>query len=104
MKVINKIQITNDRNISFNVILSKNKENETLVTFYDTRYKHTEYGQQISKYYASTLLGNCEFSNGSIKDKGLNLHGGVDDWYINNNNANEVIKFIQESEVNYDRR
>ena len=76
-------------------MLSKDKENETLVTFYDTRYKHTDYGQPVSQYYASTLLGTCEFSNGGIKDTGLNLDGGVSDWYININNANEVVKFIQ---------
>ena len=31
------IQVTNDDNITFNVVLSKNKENKNLVTFYDTR-------------------------------------------------------------------
>ena len=93
------IQVTNDDNITFNVVLSKNKDNKTLVTFYDTRYKHTDYGQQVSRYYASTLLGTSDFSNGGIKDTGLNLYGGVEDWYINANNSNEVVKFIEESEV-----
>ena len=98
----NILQVTNDKDITFNVVLSKNEDNKTLVTFYDTRYKHTEYGQQcFGSYYADTLLGNCgfDFSNGGIKDTGLNLYGGVEDWYINANNSNEVVKFIEESEV-----
>ena len=66
----NILQVTNDKDITFNVVLSKNKDNKTLETFYDTRYKHTDYGQQVSRYYASTLLGTSEFSNGGIKDTG----------------------------------
>ena len=30
-----------------------------------------------------------------IKDRGLNLHGGVDDWFINADNANHVVDFIE---------
>jgi hypothetical protein len=95
----NILQVTNDKDITFNVVLSKNEDNKTLVTFYDTRYKHTDYGQQVSRYYADTLIGKCDFSDGGIKDTGLNLYGGVEDWYINANNSNEVVKFIEESEV-----
>ena len=93
------IQVTNDKNITFNVVLSKNKENKNLVTFYDTRYKHTQYGQQVfGSYYADTLLGKDGFSTtGGIKDTGLNLYGGVDDWYINAENSNDVVKFIEEN-------
>ena len=90
------IQVTNDKNIKFNVVLSKDKNNENLVTFYDTRYKHTKYGQQVfGSYHADTLTGKCEWSNGSIKDKGLNLYGAVDDWYITAENSNQVLKFIE---------
>ena len=93
------IQVTNDDNITFNVVLSKDKENKNLVTFYDTRYKHTQYGQQVfGSYYADTLLGKDGFSTtGGIKDTGLNLYGGVDDWYINAENSNDVVKFIEEN-------
>ncbi len=45
----NILQVTNDKDITFNVVLSKNEDNKTLVTFYDTRYKHTDYGQQVSR-------------------------------------------------------
>ena len=91
------IQVTNDKNITFNVVLSKNKENKTLVTFYDTRYKHTQYGQQVfGSYYADTLLGKNKFSKG-IKDIGLNLYGGESDWCISAENSNDVVKFIEEN-------
>ena len=91
------IQVTNDKNITFNVVLSKDKENKTLVTFYDTRYKHTQYGQQVfGSYYADTLLGKSKFSKG-IKNTGLNLYGGEPDWYINAKNSNDVVKFIEEN-------
>ena len=80
--------VINDKNIMFNVVLSK-RENEDdnstkmLVSFYDTRYNHTQYGQFIDGYGTG------------IRDKGLNLHGGVDNWFINADNANHVIDFIE---------
>jgi len=91
--------VINDNNIMFNVVLSE-RENEDdnttkmLVSFYDTRYNHTQYGQFIGRYYASTLLGLDGYGSG-IKDRGLNLHGGVDDWFINADNANHVVDFIE---------
>ena len=54
--------VINDNNIMFTVVLSE-RENEDdnstkmLVSFYDTRYNHTQYGQFIGRYYATTLLG-----------------------------------------------
>ena len=98
------IQVTNDLGITFNVRISysdgevlKDKD-KMLVTFYDTRYKHTEYGQQVfGAYYASTLLGKDGFiSNKSIKDTGLNLYGGEPQWYITAENSNKVVEFLEE--------
>lgn len=91
--------VINDKNIMFNVVLSK-RENEDdnttkmLVSFYDTRYNHTQYGQFIGSYYATTLLGLDGCGSG-IKDKGLNLHGGIAGWFINADNANHVVDFIE---------
>ena len=87
------IRVTNDKNITFSVVLSKDKKEQNLVSFYDTRYNHTQYGQFIGRYYASTLLGLDGYGSG-IKDKGLNLHGGIADWFINADNANHVVDFI----------
>ena len=36
------IRVTNDKNITFNVVLSKDKKEQNLVSFYDTRYNHTQ--------------------------------------------------------------
>ena len=91
------IRVTNDKNITFNVVLSKDKKDQNLVSFYDTRYNHTQYGQFVGRYYASTLLGLDGWSSrgSSIRDRGLNLHGGIDDWSINADNANHVVDFIE---------
>ena len=91
------IRVTNDNNITFNVVLSKDKKDQNLVSFYDTRYDHTQYGQFVGRYYADTLLGLDGWSSrgSSIRDRGLNLHGGIDDWSINADNANHVVDFIE---------
>ena len=91
------IRVTNDKNITFSVVLSKGKKDQNLVSFYDTRYNHTQYGQFVGRYYANTLLGLDGWSSrgSSIRDRGLNLHGGVDDWFINADNANHVVDFIE---------
>ena len=91
------IRVTNDNNITFNVVLSKDKKDQNLVSFYDTRYNHTQYGQFVGRYYANTLLGLEGWSSrgSSIRDRGLNLHGGIDDWSINADNANHVVDFIE---------
>jgi len=91
------IRVTNDKNITFSVVLSKDKKDQNLVSFYDTRYDHTQYGQFVGRYYANTLLGLDGWSSrgSSIRDRGLNLHGGVDDWFINADNANHVVDFIE---------
>lgn len=86
--------VINDKNITFNVVLSKDKKDQNLVSFYDTRYNHTQYGQFIGRYYATTLLGLDGYGSG-IKDRGLNLHGGIADWFINADNANHVVDFIE---------
>tara|TARA_R110002110_G_scaffold94726_7_gene245274 strand:- start:314 stop:622 length:309 start_codon:yes stop_codon:yes gene_type:complete len=87
------IRVTNDKNITFSVVLSKDKKEQNLVSFYDTRYNHTQYGQFIGRYCASTLLGLDGYGSG-IKDRGLDLHGGIADWFINADNANHVVDFI----------
>ena len=101
--MLNQItHVINDNNIMFNVVLSE-RENEDdnstkmLVSFYDTRYNHTQYGQFVGRYYANTLLGLDGWSSrgSSIRDRGLNLHGGIDDWSINADNANHVVDFIE---------
>ena len=59
---------------------------EPLVEFFDTRYEHTDLGQFVSRYYLSTLLD----SNG-----GMNLDGGVTDWYINDPCGNRIRDWLR---------
>lgn len=49
---------------------------EPLVEVFDTRFPHTDLGQFVSRYYASTLLE----SNNEMQ--GLNLCGGVPSWHL----------------------
>ena len=51
---------------------------DPLVEFYDCRHEFTEYGQFVSRYYASTLLEGF----GEAPDRGLCLDGGVPEWGI----------------------
>ena len=48
-------------------------------------YLAEEYGQFVSRYYYSTLMGEDEWSNSSrhrLILAGLNLDGGVDRWSV----------------------
>lgn len=51
------------------------EEAKPLVEFYDSRHKHTEHGQSISRYYASTLLEGDH-------NHGLCLYGGEPAWNL----------------------
>lgn len=50
-----------------------------MVEFYDTRYPHTQYGQFVSRYYVSTILGRDTYGNGK---GGLDLMGYEPAWKI----------------------
>ena len=52
-----------------------NNDSRPLVEFFDFRFKHTARGQFVSRYWAETLLKR----NGEL---GLNLEGGVPEWYL----------------------
>jgi len=62
---------------------------DPLVEFYDYRYKHTEDGQFVSRYFLSTLL-----ENGS--STGIDLQGGVPDWYIYEDGMTPVMNWLKE--------
>ena len=88
------LKIVNEKNIKFNVVLNKDEENKFKITFYDTRHKHSKYGQQcFGSYYADTLIGKG-FGT-SIKDKALSLYGAEPEWTISAKNSNQVIEFIE---------
>lgn len=58
---------------------------EPLIEFYDARYKHTPYGQFISRYYKETIL---EVNSGLILD------GGVPEWKIEKAQMDEVKSWL----------
>ena len=90
-------KVTNDIGIVFNVTLTKEK-NAKYITFYDSRFikGFTKLGQQVSKYYMNTLLGKDGFG-GSIVNRGLDLYGGVNDWYIDIKASNKLINWIEKT-------
>lgn len=94
----NKTHIINDIGVPFNVRIVKKDENygmsnslthtddDPLVEFYDARYPFTEFGQFVSRYFASTLLKH---------NNGLCLDGYVPTWYITDKNMEDVKTFIK---------
>ncbi len=58
--------------VSFNVVLT-GIEGKELVEFFDTRHKHTEFGQFVSRYYLKTIQDCTD---------GLDLMGYEPSWKI----------------------
>jgi hypothetical protein len=81
-------KVTNDKNITFNVELNKEKK-KWLITFFDSRYKRgfTKLGQPISQYYLKDIIKN--------KNCGLDLYGAEPDWYIDYKPLQKLIKNIK---------
>jgi hypothetical protein len=99
--------VTNRGNgLSFNVVVvaegdayglndcKTHGEEDPLVEFYDARYPHTEHGQFVSRYCLSTLLGKDGFSS-PVRNAGLNLDGGVDDWSIDRAAVNAAMDAVE---------
>lgn len=61
-------------------------DGKPLVEFYDTRYEHTDLGQFVSRYLLGTLADG---------EGGLNLYGGVTDWYINDPCGNRIRDWLR---------
>jgi hypothetical protein len=74
-----------------NNVLTHN-EDKPLVEFYDVRYPHTEFGQFVSRYYVSTILGDDGYGP---KDSGLNLHGGVPEWTVSERHMDIVRAYLK---------
>lgn len=59
---------------------------DPLVEFYDTRYKHTDFGQFVSRYYLSTLLKS---------ENGLCLQGDVPSWSVGEACMNRIRDWLR---------
>jgi hypothetical protein len=82
------IMITVDK---FNVrVVTKGEK--ALVEFYDARYPHTEFGQFVSRYYVSTILGTDGYGSA---EGGLSLDGGVPEWTVSANDMDTVRSFLK---------
>ena len=73
--------------------LTHNKDNP-LVEFYDARYPHTDFGQFVSRYYVSTILGTDGYGRA---EGGLCLDGGnANEWTVSAEDMATVRSFLQE--------
>lgn len=100
-----KTTIKNNIGVPFTIILNKSG-NTKYVTFFDARYKEgfTKYGQTVARYYMNTLLGKDGITKSSIKEHGLNLYGGVADWYIDQKTALKIYKWINKNKSKLKKR
>ncbi len=57
-----------------------------LVEFYDVRYKHTEFGQFVSRYNLDLLLA---------LEGGIQLDGGVPEWRLSADAAQTVLAWLK---------
>jgi hypothetical protein len=67
-----------------------NDSHDSLILFYDSRYKHTPYGQFVSSYCAQTLMNHTD---------GLCLDGGEPKWVLSSISMNQVKRWLN-SELN----
>lgn len=59
---------------------------QPMIEFYDRRYQHTELGQFVTRYFATTLAA----SDDTHKLHGLCLDGGIPDWQVSGENMRLV--------------
>jgi hypothetical protein len=100
MAVTKVVQVVNNKGVPFHVRLIRKGDyyglnngirhdgNEPLVEFYDARHVQgfTILGQFVSRYLLSTLI--CH-------EGGLCLDGGVDDWYITDQNMKNIKRWLR---------
>lgn len=91
------LTIENSNGIPFNVTFSYKTGDEyhdkPVITIYDARFteKFGSLGQQISAYYWDTV----DKAKG-----GINLHGGVDNWFIDKENVDEIRTWVKKNHLN----
>jgi hypothetical protein len=67
-------------------------EDKPLVEFYDGRYPHCEYGQFVTRYYVSTILGTDKWGRGA---GGLILDGGIPAWTVSAEDMDTVRDYLR---------
>lgn len=103
MNIIDRIQVTNEYDVTFNVTLEPSEEpKRPLIKFYDTRYTDKEgweLGQPVSSYYACTIMGRDWWGKReNPRDFGIMLWGDTREWSINRDNKCFIIDWLESLE------
>ena len=72
-----------------------NDSDKPLVEFYDARYPHTEFGQFITRYYVSTILGD-NVHRLDEETGALHLDLGIPAWTVSAEDMATVRNFLKE--------
>ena len=76
------------------------KSDKPTIEFYDTDYPHTAHGQFTGGgYYLETLLEEQD----DLRQRGLNLHGGVPKWTLGPRAMNQVLDWVEQEMNALDR-
>lgn len=92
---MNMIQVVNTNGIPFNVVVERDGgEYGDIVKFYDARFiaKFGNLGQFVSDYYVFTIADDED-------GYGLDLYGGVDNWFIDAKNMDIIRGWLRENFV-----
>lgn len=85
-----------ERKLKVNVVLCigpHQKSDKPTIEFYDSDYPHTAYGQFTGGgYYLETLLSDEDL----LRQRGLDLNGGVPKWKLGPRAMNEVLDWVHQ--------
>ena len=93
----NTITVTNSNDVPFTVRIVRQGDRyglkfglvhdkaEPLIEFYDQRFQHTEYGQFVTRYYASTVAAT-EYPE-------ITLYLKISDWFIDGPGLRRAVEF-----------
>ncbi len=100
------LDVTAANGVPFRVVLTPvgetppagavNPNTEPTATFYDRRYPHTEHGQFTGGHYTvRSLLGQDRYGRRIGSRAGLDLHGGVAAWALDQDTAAYVAAWLE---------
>ena len=69
---------------------------QSVVEFYDLRYKQIPDGEYITRYNVSTLYKN------SFESSGLDLHNGESKWKVSSKSMQKIINWLRFNDRNFD--
>lgn len=75
---------------SFGVDFALVHTDEPVVEYYDARYPHTQYGQFVTRYHLSTLIGRID------EPHDLGLYGGEKNWVLDAESLKKSVRWAEE--------